>query len=48
MYAADIEKMPRDQLRKLQLERLKTQVGRTYYNTEYYRKRMDQAGVTEA
>jgi len=45
MYAADIEKMPRDQLRKLQLERLKTQVGRTYYNTEYYRKRMDQAGV---
>ncbi len=41
----DIEKMPREQLKKLQSERLVAQVKRCYENVECFRNRMDEAGL---
>ena len=40
------ETMPREELRKLQGERLAWQVKRMYENVELFRKRMDEAGLT--
>ena len=39
------ETMARDELEKLQGERLVKQVKRVYENVEPYRKKMDEAGV---
>jgi len=41
----EIEKMPREQLKALQSERLVRQVRRSYENVECFRKRMDEAGL---
>ena len=40
-----IERMARDELASLQLERLKWQVRRCYQKSEFYRERLDTAGV---
>ena len=40
-----IERMARDELASLQLERLKWQVRRCYQESEFYRERLDAAGV---
>ena len=37
--------MPREQLRALQLERLKNVVRREYDNVPLYRRRMDEKGI---
>ena len=44
-YQKEIECMPRDELRKLQSERLVWQVKRMYENVELFRKRMDEKGL---
>ncbi len=44
-YLSDAETMSRDELRKLQSERLVWQVRRTYDNVECFRRRMDEAGL---
>ena len=44
-YNEKIETMDRESLRKLQSERLVNIVKHTYENVEFYRKRMDEAGV---
>lgn len=41
----NIEKMPREQLRALQSERLVAQVKRSYERVECFRRRMDEAGL---
>lgn len=41
----EIECMPREELKKLQSERLVWQVKRTYENVECFRNRMDEAGL---
>ena len=41
----EIELLPREQLQELQLERLKKTVQRVYNNVEYYRDRMNAAGI---
>lgn len=41
----DIETMPRDELKALQLERLKKQIARTYERVECFRERMDEKGL---
>jgi len=46
MWQKDIETMPRENLRKLQSERLVWQVKRMYENVELFRKRMDEKGLT--
>ncbi len=45
MWQKEIETMPREELRKLQGERLAWQVNRMYENVELFRKRMDEAGL---
>ena len=45
MWQKDIETMPRDELKKLQSERLVWQVNRMYENVELFRKRMDEKGL---
>ena len=40
-----IERMARDELASLQLERLKWQVRRCYLGSEFYRARLDEAGI---
>ena len=42
----EIEQMPREELKKLQSERLCWQVKRMYKNVECFRKRMDEKGLT--
>ncbi len=42
----EIECMPRDQIKKLQDERLVAQVKRMYERVECFRRRMDEAGLT--
>ncbi|MBQ5889975.1 MAG: phenylacetate--CoA ligase [Clostridia bacterium] len=42
----EIEQMPREELKKLQSERLCWQVKRMYENVECFRKRMDEKGLT--
>ena len=46
MWQPEYEAMPREQIRKLQGERLKWQVTRMYERVELFRKRMDEAGLT--
>lgn len=43
---SEIEKMPREELKKLQSERLVWQVKRMYNSVECFRKRMDEKGLT--
>ena len=45
MFAPEIEKMPRDQLAALQLEKLTKIVHHAYENVAHYRKSFDAAGV---
>ena len=45
MWQKDIETMPREELVKLQGERLKWQVKRMYENVELFRNRMDEKGL---
>ncbi|HHT22632.1 MAG TPA: phenylacetate--CoA ligase [Bacteroidales bacterium] len=45
IWNKDIECMSRDNMRKLQSERLRELVQRVYNNVFFYRKRMDEAGV---
>lgn len=44
-YQPEIETMPVEQLRALQSERLVAQVKHVYENVEFYRNRMEEAGV---
>ena len=44
-YAPEIETMPREELEKLQLKRLKWQVKRCYEGSEFYRERFDKIGL---
>ncbi len=41
----DIETMPREELQKMQLRLLKEKVTEMYGKSEFFRKRMDEAGV---
>lgn len=43
-----IERMPRDEMRALQLERLKRQVAYNYQRSPYYREKMDGARIVPA
>ena len=45
MWQQKYESMPREEIRKLQGERLKWQVSRMYENVELFRKRMDEKGL---
>ena len=45
MYQPEIETMDRNELEKLQLERLQKQVKNVYENVPMYRERMDKNGV---
>jgi len=45
-YQPEIETMPRDQLKALQSERLVKQVKHVWDNVPYYRKKMEEKGVT--
>ena len=45
-YQSEIETMPYDQLRQLQTERLLKQVKHVWDNVPYYRKKMEETGVT--
>lgn len=45
MWQKEIETMPREELKKLQSERLIWQVKRMYENVELFRKRMDEKGL---
>ena len=45
-YQPEIETMPHDQLRALQNERLRKQVRHVWDNVPYYRKKMEEKGVT--
>jgi len=44
-YQPEIETASRAELQKIQLEKLQKQVARVYQNVEYYRAKMDAAGV---
>jgi len=44
-YDIQIETLPRDELKKLQLQRLRWQVERCYHLSPFYRERLDRAGV---
>ena len=46
MWQKEIETMPREELKKLQSERLVNQVKRMYERVELFRKRMDSLGLT--
>ena len=41
----DIETMPREQLKALQLERLQKQIAHCYERVECFRNRMDEKGL---
>ena len=45
-YQKEIETMPREEMKKLQSEKLVKQVRRVYENVKYYRDLMDEKGVT--
>ena len=47
-YQPEIETMPREELKKLQSERLVKQVQHVWDNVPYYRKKMEEKGVTPA
>ena len=44
-YQPEIETMPVEQLKALQSERLVKQIKHVYDNVEFYRNRMDEAGI---
>ena len=44
-YQKEIETMPREEMKKLQSEKLVKQVKRVYENVPFYRDKMDKAGV---
>ena len=46
IFNVDKETLPRDELAKLQLERLKIQCERVYANVPFYRKAFDDVGIT--
>ena len=46
MYQPEIETMPQEQLRALQSERLVKQLRHVYDNVPYYRKKMEEKGLT--
>lgn len=48
IYDVDYETLPREDLLKLQLNRLKTQCERVYSNVHFYRKAFDEIGITPA
>ena len=48
MYQPEIETMPREELKKLQGERLVAQVARMYERVPLFRKRMDEKGLKPA
>ena len=45
-YQPELETMPVEEIKKLQSEKLVKQVRHVYDNVEYYRKLMDEKGVT--
>ena len=45
-FQPEIETMPREELRKLQLERMRESLRNAYENVPLYRERFDAAGVT--
>lgn len=45
-FQKDLETMPRDKIREIQLERLKWVVRYCYENVPFYHKRLDEAGVS--
>ena len=45
-YQPEIETMPYEQLKELQNERLLKQVQHVWNNVPYYRKKMEEKGVT--
>lgn len=47
-YQPEYETMPREELKKLQSERLVKQVEHVYNNLPFYRKRMEEKGLTPA
>src|SRR5690606_25210110 len=44
-WVKDLECMPREQIRKLQLERLQNTVNRVYERVPFYRRRFDEIGL---
>lgn len=48
MYQPQVETMPREELKKVQSERLRWQVGRMYERVPLFRERMEAAGLTPA
>ena len=46
MYQPDIESMDREEIRKIQTERLIWQVKRCYENVAVFRERMQEQGIT--
>lgn len=46
MWQKEIETMPREELRKLQSERLRSQVARMYENVPIFRQRMEEKGLS--
>lgn len=46
MFQPEIETMPREEIRALQLEKLKKQVAYAYNNVAWYRNKMDASGVS--
>ncbi len=45
MYQPDLEKMPRSQLRQLQVQRLSSVLNKAYENVPFYRRQFDEANV---
>ena len=46
-FQKDIETMPREEMKKLQSEKLVKQVKHVYENVPYYRELMDKKGTAE-
>lgn len=44
-HSTPIDRLGRDQLRQLQLERLQMTLNRAYFNVDFYRQRMDSLGL---
>jgi phenylacetate-CoA ligase len=44
-WEKEVETLSRDKLRKIQLERLKKTLVNVYENVDFYRKKLDDAGV---
>jgi phenylacetate-CoA ligase len=48
MWSEDVQQLPTDQLRELQLQRLQALVALVYDKVPFYRARLDEAGLTPA